>query len=80
LIREAKTHQISSIIQTSQKFGMQNMDQTLKTLVMNGKIDGKEAKMYASNAESFDEHIPVIKPELGAVKRELMREGERGRT
>jgi twitching motility protein PilT len=80
LIREAKTHQISSIIQTSQKFGMQNMDQTLKTLVMNGRIDGKEAKMYASNAESFDEHMPVNKPELGTVKRELMREGERGRT
>jgi twitching motility protein PilT len=55
LIREGKTHQISSIIQTSQKFGMQNMDQTLKTLVMGGKIDGKEAKMYASNVESFDE-------------------------
>ena len=80
LIREAKTHQISSIIQTSQKFGMQNMDQTLKTLVMNGKIDGKEAKMYAANTESFDEHMPINKPELGAVKRELMREGERGRT
>ena len=55
LIREGKTHQISSIIQTSQKIGMQNMDQTLKNLVMNGKIDGKEAKMYASNVESFDE-------------------------
>ena len=57
LIREGKTHQISSIIQTSQKIGMQNMDQTLKTLVMNGKIDGKEAKMYASNVESFDERM-----------------------
>ena len=57
LIREAKTHQISSIIQTSQKIGMQNMDQTLKALVMSGKIDGKEAKMYASNVESFDEHM-----------------------
>jgi len=55
LIREGKTHQISSIIQTSQKIGMQNMDQTLKNLVMNGKIEGKEAKMYASNVEAFDE-------------------------
>jgi twitching motility protein PilT len=57
LIREGKTHQISSIIQTSQKIGMQNMDQTLKNLVMNGKIDGKEAKMYASNVEAFDERL-----------------------
>lgn len=57
LIREGKTHQISSIIQTSKKIGMQNMDQILKNLVMNGKIDGKEAKMYASNVESFDERL-----------------------
>jgi twitching motility protein PilT len=57
LVREGKTHQISSIIQTSQKIGMQNMDQTLKNLVMNGKIDGKEAKMYASNVEAFDERL-----------------------
>ncbi len=35
--------------------------------------------MYASNAESFDEHMPVNKPELGAVKKEMRREGERGR-
>jgi twitching motility protein PilT len=59
LVREGKTHQISSIIQTSQKIGMQNMDQTLKSLVMNGKIDGKEAKMYASNVEAFDERVGI---------------------
>lgn len=49
LIREGKTHQIPTIIQTSQKIGMQGMDQVLKNLTMTGKVDLKEAKMYASD-------------------------------
>jgi len=57
LIREGKTHQLSSIIQTSQKVGMQNMEQMLKNLAMSGKIDFKEAKMYASNPELFGDRI-----------------------
>jgi twitching motility protein PilT len=57
LIREGKTHQLSSIIQTSQKVGMQNMEQMLKNLAMSGKVDFKEAKMYASNPELFGDRI-----------------------
>lgn len=57
LIREGKTHQLPSIIQTSQKLGMQNMDQVLKYLAMSGKVDFQEAKMYASNPDLFDDRI-----------------------
>jgi len=57
LIREGKTHQLSSIIQTSQKVGMQNMDQVLKNLAMTGKVDAKETKMYAANPDLFDDRI-----------------------
>ena len=57
LIREGKTHQISSIIQTSQKIGMLNMDQVLKNMAMSGKVDFKEAKMYAANVDLFDDRI-----------------------
>jgi len=57
LIREGKTNQISSIIQTSQKIGMLNMDQVLKNLAMTGKVDFKEAKMYATNVDLFDDRI-----------------------
>jgi twitching motility protein PilT len=57
LIREGKTHQLPSIIQTSQKLGMQHMDQVLKNLAMTGRVDFKEAKMYASNPDLFDERI-----------------------
>ncbi len=57
LIREAKSHQIPSIIQTSQKLGMQSMDQVLKNLAMTGKVDFKEAKMYATNPDLFDDRV-----------------------
>jgi len=55
LIREGKTHQIPTIIQTSQKIGMQSMDQVLKNLAMTGKVDFKEAKMYFTNPDLFDD-------------------------
>lgn len=57
LIREAKTHQIPSIIQTSKKFGMVSMDQTMKELVMRGIVDVKDAKMYISNPDVFNDHV-----------------------
>jgi twitching motility protein PilT len=55
LIREGKTHQLPSVIQTSQKLGMQHMDQVLKNLAMKGRVDIKEAKMHASKPDLFDE-------------------------
>jgi len=57
LIREGKTHQISSIIQTSQRLGMQNMDQVLKSLAMSGRVNFAEAKMYAANPDLFDDRL-----------------------
>jgi twitching motility protein PilT len=57
LIREAKTHQIPSIIQTSQKIGMASMDQVLKSLVMNGTVDVSEAKMYSSRPDVFSDSL-----------------------
>ncbi|MCX8014595.1 MAG: ATPase, T2SS/T4P/T4SS family, partial [candidate division WOR-3 bacterium] len=57
LIRENKTHQLPSIIQTSQKMGMMTMDQVLKNLVMQGKVSLTEAKMYATNPDLFNDYI-----------------------
>ena len=57
LIREGKTHQIPSIIQTSQKIGMQSMDQVLKNLAMTGKVDFKEAKMYFTNPDLMEDRL-----------------------
>jgi len=53
LIREGKTHQMPSIIQTSAKDGMQSMDQCLKMLVMKNKISKEEAYLRAVDKASF---------------------------
>ncbi|MGE4282262.1 MAG: type IV pilus twitching motility protein PilT [Clostridia bacterium] len=46
LIREGKTHQITSMIQTGMKFGMQTMDYALANLYKKGIITSEEAMIY----------------------------------
>lgn len=53
LIREAKTHQIPSIIQTSTKYGMQSLDQELKRLSLERIISKEDALERANNKELF---------------------------
>jgi len=43
VIREGKTHQLTSLIQSSKKEGMQTMDQALVNLVREGKISSEMA-------------------------------------
>ncbi|MCJ7788736.1 MAG: type IV pilus twitching motility protein PilT [Candidatus Atribacteria bacterium] len=56
LIREGKVYQIPSTIQTSKKEGMQSLDQSLKDLVMEGKISIEEAIKSALDKKTFMEH------------------------
>lgn len=51
LIRDAKTHQLDSSIQSGQKDGMVSMDAALSGLVRDGKLALDEAKAYASNPD-----------------------------
>ncbi len=53
LIREGKTFQIPSIIQTGHEQGMQSMDSALKKLVKDGSIDGEVATAHAFDKKSF---------------------------
>ena len=53
LIREAKSHQIASIIQTSANVGMQTMDQHLRELYQRGVITYDDALARAMNQEEF---------------------------
>lgn len=46
-IREGKTHQIDSIIQTSSDAGMNTLEMSLATLVRDGRITIETAKSYA---------------------------------
>ena len=53
LIREGKTHQIYSTIQTSGALGMQTMDAHLAQLVRMGRITRKLAEQRASVPEEL---------------------------
>ncbi len=53
LIREGKTFQIPSILQTGKKLGMQTIDQHLKVLVGEGLITSQEAFIYADEKALF---------------------------
>ncbi len=55
LIREAKTHQIASIIQTGAKRGMWTLDQSLARLVQRGIVTFEDAYAKAGNAAAFEE-------------------------
>jgi twitching motility protein PilT len=53
LIREEKTYQIPSIIQSGSKEGMQSRDQSLYNHVMNGLVDRTVAEQLADNPKMF---------------------------
>ena len=53
LIREGKAYQISSTIQISKKDGMQSLDQSLKDLLMEGKISQEDALKKAVDKKAF---------------------------
>lgn len=54
LIRESKTFQIGSMIQTGAKQGMMTLDQYLAMLVKKGTVDWSEARMKCSNVKEFE--------------------------
>lgn len=53
MIREAKTHQIGSLIQTGQKQGMMMLDQSLANLVKKGAVTLEDAQERAENINEF---------------------------
>jgi len=53
LIRERKSAQINSVIQTGSAYGMVSLDQSLKDLVMRGRIARDEAAKRASSPNLF---------------------------
>jgi twitching motility protein PilT len=53
LIREGKTHQIYSVLQTGGQFGMQTMDASLAQLVRQGKITRQMAESRSSTPDEL---------------------------
>ena len=53
LIREGKTHQIYSALQTGAQFGMRTMDTSLAELVREGKISRELAESRSGTPEEL---------------------------
>jgi len=64
LIREAKTHQIASIIQTGQRHGMQTLDQSLANLVRDGLVTKEDAMEKAANLQEL---LAMLEEEPGGA-------------
>ena len=57
LIRDGKTFQIESMIQTGSKYGMKTMDMSIYELYKNGVISKETAIMYAIDREALEKII-----------------------
>ena len=60
MIREGKTHQIYSVLQTGSKQGMQSLDASLRDLFAQRQISLREALTRASDPEEFRRLANVI--------------------
>ncbi len=60
LIREAKTHQLLSILQTSQQQGMITFDACLANYVKKKIVDIKDAEAKALNFDTFHKEIELL--------------------
>jgi twitching motility protein PilT len=65
LIREGKTHQIYSVLQTSSATGMQTMDSSLAALVRQGKITRKLAESRSSTPEELGRLLGAERLDIG---------------
>jgi len=59
MVRERKTFQLNSVMQTSRNVGMQRMDDALIDLLQAGRITPEKAMMYAHDPKAME---PRLKP------------------
>lgn len=57
LIREGKSHQLDSVMQTNRKMGMMTMDDAIGQLYMAGKIDREQAIIFARDPDAMEQKI-----------------------
>ncbi|RME27150.1 MAG: type IV pilus twitching motility protein PilT, partial [Candidatus Zixiibacteriota bacterium] len=57
IVRDDKIHQLYSMIQSGQKYGMKTMNQSLAELYQAGKITINDAMNYSSNTQELNEML-----------------------
>lgn len=65
LIREGKTPQIYSLIQTGSRFGMSTLDQSLKELLFKGIVSAEDTLARSANPQEFESVIASLQPPKG---------------
>ena len=86
LIRENKTHQLTNVLQTSRRLGMQTLDDAIEGLVKKRMIAPEEAFEKAINKERFlgylkrvpEEYIELIEKQDPALTPPPIAKVERG--
>src|SRR5262249_42965301 len=73
LIRESKTHQMPSAIQTGTQLGMQSLEQALKTLVMQSRVDRAHAEAILASSSTASSTTTL--PPAGAAPAAAARGG-----
>jgi twitching motility protein PilT len=62
MIRESKSHQVASLVQTGSQYGMQTMDQCLAMLLRKGLISADTAHAVATDKKLFAPEGPPAQP------------------
>ena len=57
LIREARTHEVTAVVQTSSQEGMIDMDRSLAELVRRGEVAAEEAVLHAVDPKTFERYL-----------------------
>lgn len=57
LIREGKSHQLTSVMQTNRKMGMITMDEAIQQLYFNGRISREMAIQFAQDPDGMENKI-----------------------
>ncbi len=57
LIRDARTHEISAVVQTSSQEGMIDMDRSLADLVHRGEVTVEHAYEHATDPKTFEHYL-----------------------
>jgi twitching motility protein PilT len=68
MIREGKTFQLGSVIQTSASHGMMDLDQSLARLVVNGDVTVEDARDKASLPSQFEQYMTYFHTEKLAAQ------------
>ena len=60
LIRESKSYQLGSVIETNRASGMITMDEAILDLVRSGRITKEMALQFSQNPEQFENRLKSV--------------------